>query len=128
MEELNLKCYAHLGDAVYEVFIREKVILLTSNLGKMHKINTSMVRASFQCELINFLDSHLTEKEKDFIRRGRNIPSSSARKINQSLHRLATGFEVLIGYLHLHDGERLLKIFKLISDYIDSKDHIVYDK
>ena len=32
MEELNLKCYAHLGDAVYELFIREKVIYLTSSL------------------------------------------------------------------------------------------------
>ena len=27
MEELSLKCYSHLGDAVYELFIREKVIL-----------------------------------------------------------------------------------------------------
>lgn len=124
MEELNLKCYAHLGDAVYELFAREKVILLTTNLGKMHKINTTLVRASFQCELLDVLEPHLTEKEQDLIRRGRNLPSSSARRINQSLHRLATGFEVLIGYLHLHDRERLLKVFKLISDYIDSKDHI----
>lgn len=124
MEELNLKCYAHLGDAVYELFAREKVVLLTTNLGKMHKINTTLVRASFQCELLDVLESHLTEKEQDLIRRGRNLPSSSARRINQSLHRLATGFEVLIGYLHLHDRERLLKVFKLISDYIDSKDHI----
>lgn len=125
MEELNLKCYAHLGDAVYEVFVREKVILLTSVLSKMHKINTKLVRASFQCELLNVLEPYLTEKENDLIRRGRNLQISSARKINQSLHRLATGFEVLIGYLHLHDRERLLKLFKLISDYIDSKDHIV---
>ncbi len=128
MEELNLKCYAHLGDAVYEVFVREKVILLTSNLSKMHKINTALVRASFQCELLDVIDAHLTEKEKDLIRRGRNIQISSSRKVNQALHRLATGFEVMIGYLHLHDRERLLKIFKLISDYIDSKDHIIYDK
>ena len=125
MEELNLICYAHLGDAVYEVFIREKIILITSNLSKMHKINTKLVRASFQCELLDMLEPHLTEKENDLIRRGRNIQISSARKINQSLHRLATGFEVLIGYLHLHDRERLLRIFKIISDYIDSKDHLV---
>lgn len=127
MEELNLKCYAHLGDAVYEVFVREKVILLTSVLSKMHKINTKLVRASFQCELLNVLEPYLTEKESDLIRRGRNIQISSSRKVNQSLHRLATGFEVLVGYLHLHDRERLLKLFKLISDYIDSKDHIVND-
>lgn len=125
MEELNLKCYAHLGDAVYEVFVREKVILLSSKLSRMHKINTALVRASFQCELLEMLDPYLTEQENDLIRRGRNIQTSSARRINQKLHRLATGFEVLIGYLHLHNRERLLKLFKLISDYIDSKDHTI---
>lgn len=127
MEELNLKCYAHLGDAVYEVFVREKIILLTTNMSRMHKINTSLVRASFQCELLNVIGPYLTEKEADLIRRGRNLPQSSSRKHNQSLHRIATGFEVLIGYLHINDRERLLYIFKLISDYIDSKDHIVIE-
>lgn len=127
MEELNLKCYAHLGDAVYELFVREKIIYLTTNLARMHKINTSLVRASFQCQLIDVLEPYLNEQEIDLIRRGRNIPSSSKRKTNQALHRLSTGFEVLIGYLHINDKERLLKIFKIISDYIDSKDHIVGD-
>lgn len=127
MEDLNLKCYAHLGDAVYELFVREKIILLTTNMARMHKINTSLVRASFQCELLNVIGSYLTETEKDLIRRGRNLPQNSSRKHNQSLHRIATGFEVLIGYLHLNDRERLLYIFKLISDYIDSKDHIVIE-
>ena len=69
MEELNLKCYAHLGDAVYELFVREKVILLTSNLARMHKINTSLVRASFQCELLNVIGPYLTEKEADLKKR-----------------------------------------------------------
>ena len=121
MEELNLKCYAHLGDAVYELFIREKIIFLTARLSKLHKINTDLVRASFQCELIDILEPHITDKEKDLVRRGRNIQSSTARRINQNLHRLATGFEVLIGYLHLHDKERLLTIFNIITDYINSK-------
>lgn len=125
MDELNLKCYAHLGDAVYEVFIREKVILLTSNMSRMHKITTSFVRASFQCELLELLDPFLTEKEQDLIRRGRNLPITSTRKHNQTLHRMATGFEVLIGYLHLHDHDRLLYLFKMMSDYINSKDHII---
>ncbi len=127
MEDLNLKCYAHLGDAVYELFIREKIVYLTSNLARMHKINTSLVRASFQCQLLGVLEPYLNEKELDLVRRGRNLPSTSKRKTNQALHRIATGLEVLIGYLHLNDRERLLKLFKIISEYIDSKDHIVGD-
>lgn len=121
MEELNLKCYAHLGDAVYEVFIREKVIKLTSNLAKLHKINTSFVCAAFQCELVEYLEPFLNEQEKDMLRRGRNIQTSSARRINQSLHRIATGFEVLIGYWYLHKKQRLEEIFVLIDEYIASK-------
>lgn len=123
MEELNLKCYAHLGDAVYEVFVREKIIHLTTRMSLMHKINTDLVRASFQCELLEVLELYLTDKEKDLIRRGRNLPSS--KRNNPVLHKLSTGFEVLIGYLHLHDGQRLSEIFKLISDYIDNKSHLV---
>ncbi len=127
MEELNLKCYAHLGDAVYELFIREKIIYLTSNMARMHKINTMLVRASFQCQLLNVLEPYLNEYENELVRRGRNLPTTSKRKTNQALHRIATGFEVLIGYLHLHDKERLLKLLKVVSDYIDTKDHIVGD-
>lgn len=118
MDEMNLKCCAHLGDAVYELYIREKIIYLTTNLSKLHKINTDLVRASYQCELLEYIEPHLSEKELELVRRGRNIPSSSARRINQSLHRLATGFEVLIGYLHLYDKERLLKIFNLIDEKV----------
>lgn len=120
MEEMNLKCCAHLGDAVFEVFVREKIIHMTTNLSKLHKINTSFVCASYQCRLLEYLEPFLTEKEKDIVRRGRNIPSSSARRINQSLHRLATGFEALIGYLHLYNRSRLDEIFSLIDKYIET--------
>ena len=118
MEEMNLKCCAHLGDAVYELFIREKIIHLTSNLAKLHKINTDLVRASFQCDLLENLEPHLSEEEKDLVRRGRNLPSSSSRRTNQSLHRLATGFEVLIGHLHLYNKKRLEEIFELIETHL----------
>ena len=121
MEEMNLKCCAHLGDAVYEVFIREKIIYLTTNLAKLHKINTNFVCATYQCKLLEYLEPTLTDKEKEIIRRGRNIPSSSSRRINQSLHRLATGFEALIGYLHLYDKKRLGEIFEIIGKKIETE-------
>ncbi len=124
METVSLKGYAHLGDAVYEVFVREKIIFLTSKLAKMHKINTSLVCAAFQCELLDVLEEHLSVSESDLVRRGRNIQISSARKVSQKLHRLATGFEVLIGYLYLNDKDRLHFIFKIIDDYINTMNFI----
>ena len=52
MQELNIKNYAHIGDAVYEVFIRERTILLTSNLQRLHKFTIQFVNAAFQTELL----------------------------------------------------------------------------
>lgn len=119
MKELSLKCYAHLGDAVYEVFVREKIIYLTEKMSLMHKINTELVRASFQCELLEVIEKYLTDKEKDLVRRGRNL--SSSKRNNPIQHKISTGFEVLIGYLYLHDKNRLEAIFNYISSYIGSK-------
>ena len=64
MEEMNLKGCAHLGDAVYELYIREKVIYKTPNLAKLHKLNTNLVNAQYQCDLLEFLEPYLTEEEK----------------------------------------------------------------
>ena len=120
MEKINLKGCAHLGDAVYELYIREKIIYKTQNLARLHKLNTNLVNAAYQCDLLEFLEPYLNENEKEIVRRGRNIPSSSARRINQSLHRLATGFEALIGQLYLYDKERLKKIFEIADKKINA--------
>ena len=120
MEEMNLKGCAHLGDAVYELYIREKVIYKTPNLAKLHKLNTNLVNAQYQCDLLEFLEPYLTEEEKEIVRRGRNIPSSSARRINQSLHRIATVFEALVGHLYLYKKERLDEIFRIADEKVNA--------
>lgn len=120
MEEMNLKGCAHLGDAVYELYIREKVIYKTPNLAKLHKLNTNLVNAQYQCDLLEFLEPYLTEEEKEIVRRGRNIPSSSARRINQSLHRIATGFEAIVGHLYLYKKERLDEIFRIADEKVNA--------
>ena len=78
MQELNIKNYAHIGDAVYEVFIRERTIMMTSNLAKLHKLTVHFVNASFQTELLEKIMPFLTDKEQDLARRARNIPTSSS--------------------------------------------------
>ncbi len=118
MQELNLRSYAHIGDAVYEVFIREKIIYLTSNSNKMHKYTVKFVNAQFQTDLLEKLNEFLTEDEKDLVRRGRNIPTSSARRINQTLHRQATALEVLFGYNYIHDKNRYDELLKLSEQHV----------
>ena len=63
MQELNIKNYAHIGDAVYEVFIRERTIMMTSKLQRLHKLTVGFVNAKFQTELLEKLMPSLTEQE-----------------------------------------------------------------
>ena len=119
MLELGLKNYAHVGDAVYELFVREKIIFLTSNSNKLHKLTTSFVCAPYQASLLDFLHDNLTEDEKELARRARNLPLTRCKQSNQAAHRHATAFETLIGYWYAHDKDRYEEIVKLISSHMD---------
>lgn len=115
MKQLNIKNYAHLGDALWEVFIRERTVFMTENLPKLHKLTVSYVNAKFQSEILEKITPFLTDFEKDLAKRGGNIKTSSLRKIDRNLHRLATKFEVLLGYLYLHEKSRYNEILSIIE-------------
>ena len=112
---LNLKNYAHIGDAVWEVFVRNYVIKKTSNSKILHKLTTDRVNASFQKEMLELIEPELTEEEKELARRGRNLSIPVGRKNIQTTYRPATAFEVLIGYWYLHDKERLEYFYNIFS-------------
>ena len=115
---MHMRNYAYLGDAVWELFIREQTILLTQNSKELHKITTEKVKASFQAELLKNLEDILTEEEQEIARRGRNLSVPIARRSNQSEYRQATAFETLIGWWHCHDKTRLENIFKKINKFL----------
>ena len=97
-ETLNLKNYAHIGDSVWEVFVRTYTIYKTSNSKLLHKITTERVNATFQKDMLNLLMPNLTEDEQELARRARNLPIPVGRRSIQADYRQATAFEVLIGY------------------------------
>lgn len=113
MEDLSLKNYAHIGDAVWEVFVRDYVILRTSNSKQLHKMTTDRVNATFQKEMLCFISEKLTDKEHELVRRARNLSIPVGRKNIQHDYRLATAFEVLIGFWYIHDKDRLNTFYKL---------------
>lgn len=106
---------AYMGDAVYELVIRTKVISRGSmQVNKMHKKSASLVKAEAQAGLIKLLEDQLTKEEEAVFKRGRNAKSASTAK-NASMidYRMATGFEALIGYLYITD--QFGRIITLIS-------------
>lgn len=107
MTDMNLKSYAYLGDAVWELWVREHTILQTENSKELHQITTDKVKMSFQTTLLHEIEEDLTEEEQDLARRGRNLSIPVGRKSDQAEYRQATAFEVLIGWWHRNNKERL---------------------
>lgn len=106
-ETVVLRNYAHIGDSVWELFVRTYTIYKTSNTKLLHKITTDRVNATFQKEMLDFIYDDLTEDEQELARRARNLPIPVGRRSIQAIYRQSTAFEVLIGYWHLHNKERL---------------------
>ena len=106
---------AYIGDAVYELLIRTKVINHGSmQVNKMHKKSASLVKAETQANIVKAIQDDLTEEELAVYKRGRNAKSATTAKHATMIdYRMATGFEALIGYLYLqarHD--RLLDLIR----------------
>ncbi|MBR6729155.1 MAG: Mini-ribonuclease 3 [Clostridia bacterium] len=101
---------AFIGDAVYEAFIRTKILLkANTSANKLHKACTAFVKASAQSLAMKLLAEKLTEEEAAVYKRGRNAHSATVPKHADLMdYRIATGFEALIGYLYLTaQSERL---------------------
>lgn len=117
---INIVTLAYLGDAVYEIYIREK--LIKNGLAKVEDLQKSAityVSAKGQANILtNLLDNNiLTEEEIEIVKRGRNYKRSSHPKHTDIItYKLSTGFEALIGYLYLSNNhQRLEEILKQIE-------------
>lgn len=119
-EEINLLSpltWAYVGDCVYELYIRANLVNQTSlKPHKLHIESIKYVKAKAQANILKEIEDHLTEEEKDIVRRGRNAESHHLPKnANVQEYRYATALEALIGYLYLtKKSERLKEILALI--------------
>ena len=94
---------AYIGDAIYELVIRTKVMNHGSmQVNKMHKRTAGLVKAEAQANFYKLLEEDLTDEEKAVYRRGRNAKSvTMAKNATMRDYRMATGFEALMGWLYL---------------------------
>lgn len=112
--DLPLRLLAHLGDAVFELFEREREVLNTSSPKRLHQKVVGRVNAMSQAAILKSLMPHLSETEEDIVRRARNLKvTGSARRSNQGAYRYATALEALFGYLYLTDKGRLGELLDL---------------
>ena len=84
-EKMVLRNYAHIGDAIWEVFVRDYTILKTSNAKLLHKLTTDRVNANFQKDMLVFISDMLTEDEKRFYQRKNCSKKGNYIKIHTKL-------------------------------------------
>lgn len=112
-KELNSLALAYMGDAVFEQYVRYRV--LQSGKVRPHQLHRqakSYVSAKAQAEVVHQLlkDQFFTDEEKAVFMRGRNAKSGTIPKnTDVQTYRYSTGFEALIGYLYLANKQSRLE-------------------
>lgn len=107
---MNNLIMAYLGDAVYELYIREYLIEKgIGNVKSLQKESIKLVSAESQAKILNILieNKFLTEKEIELVKRGRNSKSRKSKSTDIITYKTSTGFECLIGNLYRTDKKRL---------------------
>ena len=101
---------AYLGDAVFELYVRSRLLHPPKRIRDYHKQVVSKVNAESQASYVDRLTDYLTETEKDILRRGRNATTGKNRRAKGQDYQKATGLEALIGFLYISDPPRLLEL------------------
>lgn len=114
LSPLNL---AFIGDCVYEMLVRESLVLDANRPVKdLHRESVKYVSAKAQTEAYFKIKDSLSEKEEAIFKRGRNAKvGHSPKSASQSEYHIATGVEALFGYLYLTENRaRISELFNLI--------------
>jgi len=110
---------AHIGDCVYELMVRSRIICLgRSTSAGLHRETVKYVSAPAQAEAVAKILPVLTDEERGVYRRGRNTRVNSVpRNADISQYHAATGLEALFGWLYLNGRhERLNELFAIIME------------
>lgn len=126
INRINTTSLAYLGDAVYEVIVREMILAkYPQDAGKAHHSAVHYVSAGGQAKAVKVMmaEGFLTEDEEHLLKRARNHRSMSRpQHADPKDYKLATGFEALLGYLHLAgEVERVAEIAEEAFRIIDQE-------
>lgn len=100
---------AYIGDAVFSLHVRERMLAVESNrVQVLHTLLARMASAPLQAKALKALEDSLTEQEAAVVRRGRNAKTRIPRNASIAEYRSSTALEALLGYLYLSRQEERL--------------------
>ena len=92
---------AWLGDALYDLYVREHLVARGGKVRALHREAISFVCAHAQAEALSRISGALTEAEGDVVRRARNAHQSPPKNADPGEYHHATALEALIGWLYV---------------------------
>ena len=122
LKELSSFYLSYMGDAIFELWCRQRILDRFQNRKIVHNYVVQLVRCQTQARIATIILPILTSEEKKIFYRGRNgkvisIPGHATVKE----YRKANGFECLVGYLFVKkETER----FEQLMNNSDVFDHI----
>ena len=124
--ELSTPSLAYLGDCVMELCVRTR--LLQRGFSTSRDLNAEAlryVRAGAQADAVERILPLLTEQEAALYRRGRNIGHTNVPKsATMAQYRMATGMEVLFGYLYVTGQQaRIDELFLLAYEPMEQQEN-----
>ena len=128
VRQINIITLAYLGDAIYEVYVREN--LISKGFAKVEELQREAIKyvsAKNQSKILNYLidNKYLNCEEIEIVKRGRNYKRDSHPKNTDIVtYKLSTGLEALIGYLYLDKKQaRIDEIMSLIWEEYNEKNN-----
>ena len=120
INQLSPLTWAYVGDCVFELYIRTKLVNETNM--KPHELHIKAiqyVKAKAQADMLYKIKDYLTDDEKDIVRRGRNAQNHHLPKnADVQEYMYSTAFEALIGYLYLcKKDERVKEIIEMAVSF-----------
>lgn len=92
---------AYMGDAIYDLYVRERLLKKGGRVQAMHRAAIRQVCAHAQAEALTRIEGELTEAEAGVVRRARNASQKPPKNVDAGEYHRATALEALIGYLYL---------------------------
>jgi|AKZA01.1.fsa_nt_gi Uncharacterized protein conserved in bacteria len=118
---MNPLILAYLGDAIFEVLVREYLVV-TLGICKPNDLQQKAITYVSATAQRNFIEkalenNWLSEREIAMYKRGRNTKTGKNETV---AHTYSTGFEAIIGHLHLEgNAQRIEELFTLYKTVVE---------
>lgn len=123
---LNPIVLAYIGDIVFSMYVRLRLLPVSTHVRVLHELSAKMVSAVCQCQAMQELEPLLDAEETAIYHRGRNAKSMVPKSASVHEYRMATAFEALLGWLFLAAREERLeelleRAFAIINTHLREK-------